>query len=73
MARSQGTRAKNAEEFLEDCARVKHNGPLIATLIDSYELNPQQVRTQLRKQLRLKGLIPPNFADIIGGKLLFLS
>jgi len=35
--------------------REKQNGPSMADLIDSYEQNPQQIRTQLRKQLGLKG------------------
>jgi len=56
IARYQGTRVKPASESEEDYTRKKQNGPLIATLIDSYEQNPQQVRTQLRKQLGLKGM-----------------
>jgi len=56
VARYQGTRAKpDNGESEEEYTRGKQNGPLIATLIDSYEQNPQQVRTQLRKQLGLKG------------------
>ena len=57
IARYQGTRAKpDNGESEEEYTRGKQNGPLIATLIDSYEQNPQQVRTQLRKQLGLKGM-----------------
>ena len=56
-ARIQETRATPEEgESDEDYTRAKQNGPLIATLLDSYEQNPQQVRTQLRKQLGLKGM-----------------
>ena len=50
IGRYQGTKAKpDKEESQEDYTRKKKTGPLIATLIDSYERNPQQVRTQLRK------------------------
>ena len=55
IGRRQGTRAKPEVESDEDYIRKKQNGPLIATLIDSYEQNPQQERTQLRKHLGLKG------------------
>jgi len=51
MACYQGTRAKLEAESDEEYTRKNQNGPLIATLIDSYEQNPQQVRTQLRKEL----------------------
>ena len=54
-ARFQGTRAKMEGESDEDYTRAKQNGPLIATLIESYEKNPQQVRIQFRKELGLKG------------------
>ena len=40
---------------MEEYSRRKKNGLLIATLIDSYEQNPQQVRAQLRGKLGLKG------------------
>jgi len=55
IARCQGTRRKIDWESDEDYTRGKQNGPLIATLIDSYEENPWQVRTQLRSQVGLKG------------------
>ena len=55
VAQSQGTRTQDEWESKEEYTRGKINGPLIATLIASYEQNPQQVRTQLRKQLGLKG------------------
>ena len=52
----QATRATLYQgESEEDLLKGKQNGPLIATLIDSYEQNPQHVRTQLRKQLGLEG------------------
>ena len=41
-ARVNGTRTKTATESKEDYTRKKQNGPLIATLIDSYEQNPRK-------------------------------
>jgi len=55
IGRRQGTRAKIEGESDEEYTRRKQNGPLIATLIDSYEQNSQQVRAHLRKQLGLNG------------------
>ena len=55
IGRYQGTRAKPEAESEDVHLRKKQNGPLIATLIDSYDQNSQQVRTQLRKQLGFAG------------------
>ena len=51
----QGTRAQLENKSEEEYTRKKENGSLIATLLDSYERNPQQVRDQLRKQLGFAG------------------
>ena len=55
-ARIQETRATPEEgESDEEHARGKQNGPLIATLLDWFDQNHQQVRTQLQSQVGLKG------------------
>ena len=59
MARYQGTRVKPEGEPEEAHLWKKQNGPLIATLIDLNEQNPQQVRSQLRKQFGFAGRVPP--------------
>ena len=52
MARRPGIRGmSDPDETEEEFATKKHSGPLIATLLDSFERNPQQVRAQLRKKL----------------------
>ena len=53
IGRYQGSRGSSEKESQEEYIRRRQYGPLIATLIDSYEQNPQQVRTQLRKELGL--------------------
>jgi len=55
VGRFQGIRNTLPHESMEEYSRRKKNGLLIATLIDSYEQNPQQVRAQLRGKLGLKG------------------
>ena len=55
MARWSATAAAFSFETEEDLPRRKQFCPLIAALIDSYEQNPQQVRSHLRNQLSLKG------------------
>ena len=56
VARRQGNRAKPYDgESDEVFTRRMQNCLLIAILIESFEENPQQVRTRLRKHLGLKG------------------
>jgi len=43
--------------ILGKTTRRQQNGPLIATLLDSFEQDSQQVRAQLRKQLDFPGSI----------------
>ena len=49
MARFQGTRGKEAGESDEDYSRRNRNGPLIATLLDSFDLDPATTSQQLRE------------------------
>jgi len=49
IARRQGIREKFANESQEDYTRKNHNGPLIATLLDSFDADPVTTRQQLRE------------------------
>ena len=49
IARFQGTRARYADESEEIFTRKKLNGPLIAILITSFDLDPVTTRQQLRE------------------------
>ena len=54
MARFQGTRGKEAGESDEDYSRRNRNGPLIATLLDSFDLDPATTSQQLRELPELR-------------------
>ena len=54
MARFQGTRAQYPWESDENYARGKQNGPLIATLLESFDADPVTVREQLRELPELR-------------------
>ena len=71
MARWSGSSGRWKDEKEESTARRTQSCPLIATLIDSYDRNPQQVRNQLRQQLGIKGkrLSFPSFC--LGVHLIF--
>jgi len=59
VARRQGTREKFAGEAEEVYARMKRNGPLIADLLDSFDLDPATTRQQL------KDLLEQNDSEVI--------
>ena len=49
MARFQGSRAKEAGESDEDYLKSKQNGPIIAALLDSFNLDPATTSQRLRE------------------------
>jgi len=54
MARFQGTRTKDHGESDDEYARGKQNGPLIATLLESFDADPATTRQQLRELPELR-------------------
>ena len=54
MARCQGTILRDEDESEEEYSGRKHNGPLIAALIDSFEADPATTRQQLRELPELR-------------------
>ena len=60
-ARFLGTRGRYDDESEEEYARIKHNCPLIATLIDSFDADPFTTRQQLRE---LRELRDPFISDL---------
>jgi len=54
IARYQGVRIKGGGEPEEDFSRAKRNGPLIAALIDSFDLDPDATYQQLRELPELR-------------------
>jgi len=54
MARLQGTRVKLEDESEEAHTRKKQSGPLIADLLDSFDLDPSATRQQLRELPELR-------------------
>jgi len=49
MARFHATRLKDEGESEQDYTRMKQNGPLIADLLDSFDLDPATTRQRLRE------------------------
>jgi len=54
VGRFQEIRPKMARKSEEDSTRAKQNGPLIAALIDSFDLDPVHTRQQLREHPELR-------------------
>jgi len=54
VGRYQGVRAKDEEEPEEDYTRKKQKGPLIATLLDSFDADPDATRQHLRELPELR-------------------
>ena len=67
VARHLGTRDMDYDESKENYMRGRHNGPLIAALLDSFEADPAATRRQLRElpALRDHPFIGDLFALII--------
>jgi len=54
VARVQGSRDICVDESVDEFTRRKQNGPLIAALIDSFDLDPVHTRQQLREHPELR-------------------
>jgi len=58
--RAMGARTTKLADETEEVFQSRKTGPLCADLIDAYEKDPAKVRSQLRKQLCLKGISFPS-------------